>query len=235
MNNVERASNFKVPRNMKSRHHRMPSRVAFKNLTNDSVLLYWIDYTGRLQLYGELNPMNRADDGFAIATYVSHPWVAILPEMEMALFNGKKYFFPPDQKQWMKKENGWMNSKWNLLLQSGDDNIIEVVDQEKIHKMDGQQNEEQQFADQLDDEQQIDDQLDDEQQIEDQLDDEQQIDDEENEVQQIIDDQQNEQQINEEHFEVLITLPGIMQVHIFVKIFAVFIFWLFPRIKFHKI
>jgi len=133
MNRVERPR-FRVPRNVKSRHDRLPSRVTFKNLTDDSVLLYWIDYSGRPVFYAELNPVNRVDPGFLCQTFVSHPWVAVLPRRRtQALLNGKFYFFPPDQQHWMYKRNGWMSSKWNLLLPRGDDYIGVVVenDQEK--------------------------------------------------------------------------------------------------------
>lgn len=105
---------FKTPRDLKSKQSTCESKVEFKNLTNDVVFLYWIDFEGRAKFYGELNPINRLDTGIKLTTFVSHPWVAILPGKVQGLLNGKRYFFPPNPNTWLHNQNGGLNLKWVL-------------------------------------------------------------------------------------------------------------------------
>ena len=105
---------FRVPRNFKSREATCESKVEFKNLTNDVVFLYWIDYEGKPKFYAELNPINRLDTGLQITSFVSHPWVAILPGKIQGQLNGKRFFSPPNPNTWIHNKNGWLNNRWVL-------------------------------------------------------------------------------------------------------------------------
>lgn len=111
---------FKVPKGIQSKHNETESPVAFKNLTDDHVALYWVDFQGKPSFYAELNPVNRTDDGFQITTYMTHPWVAIYKGKSQAFLNGRRYFFPPNPDSWKQRLNGWMNLRWNLI---SDDNV----------------------------------------------------------------------------------------------------------------
>ena len=122
---------FRVPRGLKSRESTCESKVEFKNLTNDVVFLYWIDFEGRAKFYGELSPINRLDRGIEIKTFVSHPWVAILSGKVQGQLNGKRFFFPPNPTTWIHKRNGWLNLHWVLPRTNGndseEDNHFEVI------------------------------------------------------------------------------------------------------------
>lgn len=125
--NAERRPRFRVPSNIKSRQATCESKVEFKNLTNDVVFLYWISYEGKPKFYAELNPINRLDTGLQITTFVSHPWVAILPGKVQGQLNGKRYFYPPNPNTWIHSRNGWLNHQWVLSRTTSDAESDEVT------------------------------------------------------------------------------------------------------------
>lgn len=104
---------FRVPKGIRSRLNEVESPIAFKNLTDDQIALYWIDYQGKPQLYAELNPVNRSEEGFVLKTFMTHPWVAVYKRKLQALLNGRKYFHPPNPETWKHNSTSGKNSKWN--------------------------------------------------------------------------------------------------------------------------
>jgi len=87
-------ANFKVPPGIQSRNCKYQSYVHFKNLSDDVIDVYWIDYVGKPQFFAELRPINRSEQGLQFMTYVSHPFVAVYKRTKQCLFNGKRYFLP---------------------------------------------------------------------------------------------------------------------------------------------
>ena len=129
---ISRAVRFKVPHGIRSKKNECKCPVEFKNLTDDYVILYWVDFEGKPKLYGELSPINRADSGLRLVTYVTHPWVAVQGRIQV-LMNGKKYFHPPNPAIWKSQKNGWMNSKWsNLAIDSNSQNEDEETEKEDL-------------------------------------------------------------------------------------------------------
>ena len=112
---------FKVPKGLKSIKEEQEANVAFKNLTEELIHLYWINHEGQAIYHGELKPVDRSDKGFLVCTYVTHPWVAIYGKKQ-ALMNGRKYFFPPGNHKWNDKPLGWVRKRWNFLTQDDVDN-----------------------------------------------------------------------------------------------------------------
>ena len=107
---------FKVPKGLKSIKEEHKANVAFKNLTEELIHLYWINHDGQAIYYGELKPVDRSDKGFPVCTYVTHPWVAIYGKKQ-ALMNGRKYFSPQGNHKWNDKPLGWVCKRWNFLTQ----------------------------------------------------------------------------------------------------------------------
>ena len=120
MNLMARRSrvNFKVPKGIQSRNDQHQSPVHFKNLSDDVIDVFWIDYIGEPRFFGELMPINRNDQGLTFVTFVTHPFVAIYKRKIQTLLNGKRYFFPPYISTWNTNPAGWMNPRWNLQKES---------------------------------------------------------------------------------------------------------------------
>jgi uncharacterized protein len=58
-------------RSLKSRSSKIPATIKFTNHSGDPVGIYWVNYSGKLELYGHL----AAGESNVIQTYVSHPWI----------------------------------------------------------------------------------------------------------------------------------------------------------------
>ncbi|XP_076235985.1 prolyl 4-hydroxylase subunit alpha-1 isoform X2 [Calliopsis andreniformis] len=63
---------------IRSRKHEIRSFIQFCNTTEDSVILYWIDYQGQRISYGKVSPGDVRD----INTFVTHPWIFVNAETE---------------------------------------------------------------------------------------------------------------------------------------------------------
>lgn len=62
----------------KSTQNPVSFSITFRNLTERTVRLYWIDFNGRVIFYGYLkNSKAFGNKGLTIQTYVTHPWIAI--------------------------------------------------------------------------------------------------------------------------------------------------------------
>ncbi len=77
-----------------SRESSTTYKVKFKNLHDDSVRLYWLDFRGNLQFSGLLKQSKAAALGLEITTFVTHPWIALHKNGEILSINFKRVFRP---------------------------------------------------------------------------------------------------------------------------------------------
>lgn len=104
----------KVPKEIKSLDSDDRSYLNFKNLGDECIYLFWVNFDGEIISYGKIDPMNRCDDGMIMHSFVTHPWFAISKQKNRFLLNDKVYFLPPKHETWHHKEYGWLNQKWIL-------------------------------------------------------------------------------------------------------------------------
>jgi hypothetical protein len=57
----------------KSVSHSNPAQLTFRNLTPDSIQIYWIDYEGGLKFYQTVAPGGQ----LGMNTFITHPWVVL--------------------------------------------------------------------------------------------------------------------------------------------------------------
>ena len=116
-----------IKRNIQSLKNDKETPVEFKNLTNSTVKLYWIDFDdSKHKLFAELSPIYRKGAGFKNKIFNSNPWLAKDETTgRNVLLNGKKYFNAPRSNIWMKYAHGWMNERWNQVIKSKEEYAIQ--------------------------------------------------------------------------------------------------------------
>lgn len=82
---------FRPENNLQSLRSQTQVAIRLDNLTNRSVDVIWINYTGEYVKYGRLNHNNFVD----IDTFETHPWIAIDAETKNRLLIDKKFVFMP--------------------------------------------------------------------------------------------------------------------------------------------
>ena len=63
-------------RTLKSRESKDPARIRFKNESNGTIVLQWIDFNGALKEFGTLEPGAEVTQD----TFLTHPWIAAYGE-----------------------------------------------------------------------------------------------------------------------------------------------------------
>ncbi|XP_062556452.1 protein Vhl [Armigeres subalbatus] len=93
--------------NLKSEHAEIRSFVLFKNYTERTVDIYWVNYSSKFIHYSALAPAAQVP----VNTYVTHPWVFIDKLTgERMLVNGKPVYYP---EPWYTNIDG--NGKLNRI------------------------------------------------------------------------------------------------------------------------
>ena len=106
---------IELPSDLKSDNSDHKTTCIFKNISDQSIDLYWINYDGEPEFYVNLNPMDQIEEGYPQKTYVTHPWVGIYGT-KLALLNGSKYFLPPDATE-------WRNRAFEVLITIQEENV----------------------------------------------------------------------------------------------------------------
>ena len=115
MEDEDEEANRPVPEvnwTLKSENSLVRSMVTFKNLGNEPVFLFWIDYQGFTVFYAKLPPMKRGEPGHCMDTFATHPWIVVDKDNRRWLLNGEMCWLPPHPDTWFDIEQGWINPRW---------------------------------------------------------------------------------------------------------------------------
>ncbi|KAF2879686.1 hypothetical protein ILUMI_26492 [Ignelater luminosus] len=82
---------FRPENNLQSLRSQKQIPIRLRNLTNRSVDVIWINYTGEYVKYSRLDHDNFVD----INTFETHPWIAIDADTKNRLLIDKKFVFLP--------------------------------------------------------------------------------------------------------------------------------------------
>ncbi len=89
---------------IRSKESSIQFSVTFRNLHEEPVRLYWIDFKGNLKFFGVLRNTKADDKGITLETFVTHPWVAIDHRTgEMMAINFKSIFRPVSRENFMEE------------------------------------------------------------------------------------------------------------------------------------